>query len=399
MTAVVVIVLAGAFVALLFAGYFFTRFPRDVAALLNRVSAGARHPPAVSEEARALHARLLVADLHCDALLWERDFLERGSYGHVDLPRLLEGNVALQVLSAATKMPLLPLPTRNTGRTDSMTPLVIAQRWPRETRRSLSARALYQAARLRDAAARSNGRLLVIESAADLVSLHARREGGEAVVGTVLLLEGLHALEERLGAVDTFFEAGFRILGLVHFFDNPVGGSTHGVRRGGLTPFGRRVIDRMNELGMVVDLAHASGRLIEDALAAANRPVVVSHTGVKGHCNTGRNITDDSARAVAAAGGLIGIGFWREAVGDRDTGAIARAIRYTADLVGIDHVALGSDFDGGVRTPFDAGGISLLTQALLDEGFGEDEIAKIMGGNVFDLLARSLPRAPIATTN
>jgi membrane dipeptidase len=391
MTAVVVIVLAGAFVALLVAGYFFTRFPRDIAAFLNRVSVSARHSSGVSEEARALHARLLVADLHCDALLWERDFLERGSYGHVDLPRLLEGNVALQVLSAATKMPLLPRLTRNTDRTDSMTPLVIAQRWPRETRRSLSARALFQAARLRDAAARSNGRLLVIESAADLTALRSRREGGEIVVGSVLLLEGLHALEGRLERIDAFFETGFRILGLVHLFDNAIGGSMHGVRKGGLTPFGRRVIERMNELGMVVDLAHASGRLIEDALALANRPVVVSHTGVKGHCNTERNITDESARAVAAAGGVIGIGFWRAAVCGRGTGAIAGAIRYTADLVGIEHVALGSDFDGGVRTPFDAGGISLLTQALLEEGLGESEIAKIMGCNVFDLLARSLP--------
>jgi membrane dipeptidase len=364
--------------------------PRQLAARLNGLH---RAPPLrVTGEARELHRRLFVADMHCDALMWNRDLLERGAYGHVDLPRLIEGNVGLQAFSAVTKMPLVPRHTGNRDRTDGMLPWVLTQRWPRRTWSSLAERALFQAERFHRFAANSGGKLTAVRSAADLDRLVAERDAGSDVVGGILLVEGAHALDGDIDNVDRLFDAGFRIMGLVHLFDNDVGGSMHGVESGGLTDFGRRVVRRMEEIGMIVDLAHASNRLILDVLDAATRPVVVSHTGVKGTCDTPRNLTDEEVRLIAATGGVIGIGFWRMAVCGIDPAAIVRAARHAAELVGADRVALGSDFDGAVRTPFDAGGMIRLTQAFIDGGFQVDEIVHIMGASVLRVLQKTLPR-------
>ncbi|MNQ92253.1 Membrane dipeptidase [compost metagenome] len=170
-----------------------------------------------------------------------------------------------------------------------------------------------------------------------------------------------------------------------------MGGSAHGLEKGGLTPFGRRVIARLEEKKMLVDLAHASRPLIDDVLGMAQRPVLVSHTGVAGTCPGPRNLSDDHIQRIAATGGVIGIGYWDTAVCDTSVKAIVKAIRYTADKVGVAHVALGSDFDGAVHTPFDTSGLAQLTQGLQDAGFSESDIAAIMGGNVRRLLLETLP--------
>ena len=119
--------------------------------------------------------------------------------------------------------------------------------------------------------------------------------------------------------------------------------------------------------------------------------VMVSHTGVDGTCPGERNLSDDQLRRIAAHGGVIGIGFWRGATCGEDAASIARAIRYAVDIAGIDAVALGSDFDGAVRTPFDSAHLVELTDALLVEGFTAGEIARIMGLNVREFFLRSLP--------
>src|SRR6266566_2838827 len=342
---------------------FFGFVPAYMDGQLNRV---ASHPPyVVSEAASRLHHQLTIADLHSDVLLWPRDLLRRNSRGHTDVPRLIAGNVALQVFSAVTKVPKGLNYERNQGTSDQLTLLLVAQRWPPATWTSLSQRALYEARKLRAAAARSAGGLSI---------------------------EGLHALDGRLDMVDTLYAAGYRIMGLAHFFDNEVAGSAHGVAQGGLTPLGRQVVQRMESLGILVDLAHASPRTVDDVLAMARRPVVVTHTGVKGTCPGPRNLSDDQIRRIAATGGVIGIGYWDGAVCEIDPASVARAIRYASRIAGIDHVALGSDFDGATRTYFDASDLVLVTDALLAVGFREDEIRRIMGGNVVRLLLQALPR-------
>ena len=123
----------------------------------------------------------------------------------------------------------------------------------------------------------------------------------------------------------------------------------------------------------------------------ATRPVVVSHTGVKGTCDNRRNLSDEQLRAIAANGGLVGIGYWETAVCGKDAASIARAIKYAAGVIGVDHVALGSDFDGAVPTPFDATGLVKLTEALLAAGFSPEDIAKVMGGNEIRFFMENLP--------
>ncbi|PYS75891.1 MAG: peptidase M19 [Acidobacteria bacterium] len=363
------------------------------AAVERRVNGTWRSPPyQASERARELHRTLLVADLHADLLLWDRDLLERAARGHVDIPRLVEGGVALQVFTVVTKVPFGSNYESNDDSTDKVTPLAVAERWPLATWRSLKERALYQAWKLDDAAARSGGRFVRIRTQGDLAAFLERRKSDPHLVAGLLGIEGAHALDGDVGNVDVLFDAGFRTMAPTHFFDNEWGGSAHGINKTGLTEKGREMIRRMEARGMLVDVAHASERTIKDVLSVATRPVIDTHTGVRGTCDNGRNLNDDELRGVAATGGLVGIGYWDTATCGTDARAVARSIRYTANLVGVEHVALGSDFDGAVNEPFDTTGVVQVTDALLAEGFGEDEIRMIMGGNVFRLLFETLPR-------
>jgi len=348
-------------------------------------------PYAASEPARAAHQTLFVADLHDDALLWNRDLLQRYERGHADLPRLLDGHVALQVFSTVTKTPKGLNYERNGADTDSITLLTMAQRWPRATWSSLLARALYQGEKLHQAAQDSGGRLVVVRSRQDLVAFIQAWSQDNHRVAAILATEGLHPLEGQLENVDRLYDAGFRITGLTHFFDNEVGGSAHGLEKGGLTPFGRQVVAKLQDKGMLIDLAHASKPLIDDVLAVAKRPVLVSHTGVAGTCPGPRNLTDDHLKRIAATGGVVGIGYWDGAVCQPDIPSIVKAIRYAVDLVGVAHVALGSDFDGATRMPFDVTGLPQLTEGLMAAGFSAGDIRAIMGGNVQRLLLQTLP--------
>lgn len=347
-------------------------------------------PYKVSEKAQALHDKLFVADMHADSLLWDRDLLEDSAVAQVDVPKLIRGNVALQAFTVVTKTPRGLNIERNTDETDSIFWLALTQRQPLENLSSLTKRALWQAAKLHEYAERSNGKLVVIRSKKDLAAFVERRKS-ERTVGGCLGIEGAHALDGRAENVDVLFEAGFRMMSPSHFFDNDIGGSAHGVEKYGLTEKGREVIRRMEARGMLIDLAHASPKTIDDVLAMATKPVVVSHTGVKGTCDNQRNLSDDQLRAIAKTGGVVGIGFWDTAVCGEDAASIARAVRYTAAIIGADHVALGSDFDGSVKVPFDTSGEALITEALMDEGFTDDEIARIMGGNLLKLLLVNLP--------
>lgn len=356
---------------------------------MNSVESPAPYP--ASESANQLHQRLFIADLHDDVLLWERDLLKRYDFGHSDLPRMLEGRVGLQVFSTVTKTPRGINYERNSGETDNITLLAMAQRWPKETWDSLLQRALYQAHKLDEASANSDGRLVMIKNRGDLASFVSTWQKDPQRVAAILATEGLQPIEGKLENVDVLYDAGFRITGLTHFFDNEVGGSAHGLEKGGLTPLGRQVIKRLEEKAMLIDLAHASRPLIDDVLSISTRPVLVSHTGVEGTCKGPRNLSDKHLKAIAATGGVIGIGYWDAAVCATSVEAIVKAMRYTAELIGVQHVALGSDFNGTIHAPFDVTGLPQLTEGLLKADFSHADIAAIMGGNVQRLLLASLP--------
>jgi membrane dipeptidase len=348
------------------------------------------HPPP-SARAVALHRRLTIVDLHADSLLWGRDLNRRGARGHVDVPRLIEGNVAIQAFTVVTKTPRGLNVQRNDDRTDMITLLAVLSRWPTRTWGSLRERALYQALRLQEMAEHSEGRLTLLHTRDDLARYLARRKTEPALAAGLLGLEGAHALEGDLAALDALFDAGFRMMAPTHFFDTEWAGSAHGVAKGGLTEQGRVLVRRMEERHILLDLAHASPRTIADALALSTRPVVVSHAGVKGTCDNVRNLSDAELRGVAATGGVVGIGFWDTAVCGSEPAAVARAIRYAVTVAGVDHVGLGSDWDGAVTVPFDAASLVELTDALLVAGFTDDDVAKVMGGNAVRLLASVLP--------
>lgn len=351
-----------------------------------------RRPRHISPEATGLHRALTVTDLHCDALLSNRDLLKRGRRGHVDIPRMQEGNVALQFFSVPTHGPVragIPwIPTE----ADAMTPLLAVQRWPMKTLRSTRERVLYAAHLLRDVEARSAGTFRILKTAADLDDFLKDRAESPLLTAGILGVEGLHSLEGNLETLDTFFDAGVRTAGPVHLTDNDLGGSAHGRGQGGLTPFGATVLRRMEEKGMLVDFAHASSRLLDDMLDCCTRPPMISHTGLKGAHDNARNISDAHALRIAEMGGVIGIGFFPWALGAGTLKALLKTLLYAVRLVGPDHVALGSDWDGMVLTPVDASGVAIITSALLQHGISEGDIAKVMGENVLRLLRKTLPK-------
>jgi microsomal dipeptidase-like Zn-dependent dipeptidase len=253
-------------------------------------------------------------------------------------------------------------------------------------------RALYQSEKLHELSERAAGALRVIRSRSDAEALLTARADGQTVTGGILSFEGAQVLEGEVANVQRLYDAGYRVMGLLHFFDNALGGSLHGVAKEGLTPFGRQAVREMARLGIIIDLAHASEAVVRDVLAMKNvKRLIISHTGVKGACDTPRNIPDALMKQVAARGGLIGIGFWDAAVCDISPAGIVKSIRYAINLVGVDHVALGSDFDGATTTAFDVSELAVLTHEMLKAGFSEIEIRLVMGGNLAGFFLQHLP--------
>jgi membrane dipeptidase len=356
---------------------------------LNRVTDPG--PYLVSPAAADLHERLTIVDLHADSLLWGRDLLTRATHGHVDVPRMVEGNLALQIFSASTNVPRHLKYERNDDSTDDNCVVAVVQGWPRPTWSSRLARAEHLAWRLRDTAARSECRLRVVTTAAELDAFLEQRATDPGSVAGLLSIEGAHALDDDLANLERIDAAGYRIVGLAHFFDNAFAGSAQGVAKIGLTGPGRELVAELERRRILVDVAHSSAATIDDVLAIATRPVVASHTGLRAVADNDRNLSDEHLRGIAATGGMVGIGFWPTASGGDDAASIARSIVHAVAVVGADHVGLGSDFDGAVPTPFDVSGLSMLTAALLAEGLDEATIAAVMGGTAIRVLREALP--------
>jgi membrane dipeptidase len=349
-------------------------------------------PYEISDEARALHSTLTVVDLHSDTMLWSRNPLDPSSTGHVDVPRMVEGNMALQVFSSTTKSPSgQNYESNSADAPDQITLVTMVGLWPPRTWMSIYERAVYQAEQLISAQEQDPEALIVVKTRSDLETLLSARADGKPLVGGLLLTEGSHPLEGNIAKVQKLYDAGYRIMGLQHFFDNRLGGSLHGQSEEGLTEFGREAVAEMERIGVIVDLAHSSPAVVRDVLAMSTRPVMVSHTGLKGICDTPRNLEDDLMKEIAAKGGLIGIGFWDAAACDYSPAGIVRSIRYGIDLLGVEHIALGSDYDGGTTVQFDASEIAILTHEMLEAGFTEEEISRVMGENAIRFLSYYLP--------
>lgn len=364
--------------------------PQYVESQRNPVKLAA--PYTVSPEAHALYDRLdFIADLHCDALLWGRNLNKRGDRGHVDFPRMREANVALEMFTIVSKSPAgQNMQSNSEDAFDNITPLTIAKGESPWNWFSLINRTLSQSEALADFVENEGEKAILIKNKADLIRLIEARKSDKKVIGAMLGIEGGHALEASLENLEKVYAAGVRMIGPTHFFDNEFGGSAHGENGAGLSDFGKSAVQKMNELGIFIDLAHASPAIVEDVLNLTTKPVMVSHTGVRAVLDSQRNLSDAQIQKIAANGGIIGIAFFDMAVGEPELPNIIASIKHVRDLVGVEYVALGSDYDGSVAVPFDITGLPLIVEGLMNAGFSEAEIRAVMGENVKNFFLKNL---------
>lgn len=346
----------------------------------------------VSKKAQEMHKSLIVGDWHADSALWNRDLKKTHDYGHVDIPRLQKGNVALQMFTTVTKSPAgQNYEKNNSDSRDNITALAIVQRWPIKTWFSLYERALYQSNKIVSLAERDPENFMLIRSQNDLDIFLFKRESNSRLVGGLIGTEGSHALDGSIDNIENLYKNGFRMMSLQHFFDNKLGGSLHGTSGKGLTEFGIKAIKEMMRLDIIIDLSHSSQQVVKDVLEISDQPLVISHTGFNGHCKSPRNISDDLMKEISSRGGLIAVGFWDAAICDNTPKVVAEAINYGIKLIGVDHVSLGSDFDGTIEPGFDTSELEAITHELIELGLREIEIKKVMGLNMLTFLQNNLP--------
>lgn len=352
-------------------------------------------PYTISEKAAKLYQSLeFVSDLHSDVLLWDRDINKRHQYGHEDIPRMINSNMALQAFTIVNKVPAGLNFDKNSGDSDQLTLPFIIQGRPISSWFDLTQRVVVQSQNLHEFAETSNGQLRVIKSKKDLQGFLIARQSNKKIMAGFLGIEGAQALAGKMENLDTVYNAGVRMIGLTHFFDNEVGGSAHGIEKGGLTDFGQKLIKKMEEKNIFVDLSHASPKLINDVLSIATKPILISHTGVKGTCDNVRNLSDKHLMKIARTGGVVGIAMFEQAICGTQASDIAKAIKYTADLIGAKHVGLGSDFDGAIASVFDVTGLPQIVDELLKLNVPEADIRLIMGENIKRVLLEHLPGNP-----
>ncbi len=356
--------------------------------------------------ARRISAEAIGIDSHIDTiqrvLIGNADISRRLNYGHADIPRLHEGGM---------KAPWFALwvPTYYHG--------------AEAVRRTLD---------LRDAMQR------VLDSHPGEIELALNAGDIERIVksgkiAAFLSIEGGHQIDDDLAVLRMYYRMGIRSMTLSHFRDNNwADSSTDTPRHNGLTEFGKEVVREMNRLGMVVDVSHVSDKTFYDAIAASSKPVILSHSSCRALSDVPRNVTDDMLRALAKNGGVIGINFGEGFISPKDAARLRSTISSMSDapemtgktldeyaakeyqrdlqgsfkaaatiedvvahidhavkIAGIDHVGIGSDFDGITGPPQgleDVSKMPALVAALLRHGYSEADIKKILGGNTLRVI-------------
>ena len=334
-------------------------------------------------------SNLFVSDMHADTLLWHRSIAEKSELGHADIHRLRSASMGLQVFMSVIEAPKDVESDSIAQEGDQITPITILDKWPATTFDSYKQRALYQASKLYKAEVNSNGKLKVVLNREDLGASESW-EAYQSPLFAILGLEGAHATEFDIANLDILFEAGYRSMELAHYSDTPFAGSSSGMVKYGLTKNGEKLIQRMNEIGMIIDVAHLSQKAIIDVLELTSKPVYSSHTGVFSKCPKARNLSDDLIKQIAEQGGIIGIGFFKDAICGESLSDLVESIVFVRDLVGAQHVALGSGWDVAplAITPQQ---LPDLTRALLKQGLSEQEVRMIMGDNVLRFFLNNLP--------
>lgn len=367
----------------------------------------------LSERAKKLHFSSLVIDTHDDTT--QRfvdggfDISARNTLGSIDIPRMKEGGLGAIFFS-------IWIPSKITG--------------PEAVKRAID-----QVDALREQVREHRGDLALVTTADGI--REARRQGR---IAALIGVEGGHMIASDLGVLRTYAALGVRYMTLTHSGNCEwADSSTDRPAHNGLTDFGKEVVREMNRLGMIVDISHVSDKTFADVLEVSKAPVFASHSSCRAICDAPRNMTDDMMRALAAKGGVVQINYhvgflsqefrnaekahpeWEKAIaleiqkrcgaregcqlieGDRITreyvqrGDLPRVewtkiiehIDHAVKVAGIDHVGLGSDFDGA-NMPFgmeDVSKLPRMTQALLEKGYSESDVKKILGENTLRLMS------------
>ena len=303
-----------------------------------------------------------IVDAHVDTVLdlaaGRRRLGERSDRGHVDLPRLEEAGVGVQVFAHFIE-PVYK-PHAALARFMELYDVFLSE------------------------VARHPDRIRVVTSVGELDATLA-----EGKIAAVIGIEGGEALQGRLGVLRLLHRLGVRLIGLTWNERNDLADGAGDFRSGGgLSRLGAQVVREMNRLGMVVDVSHLSDAGFYDVLAVSTQPVVASHSNCRALCPHPRNLTDDQIRALAARGGVMGMNFYARFL--RETGPatvddVVRHIEHVAALVGPEHVGLGSDFDGINEPPQgleDVTRLPRLIDALLRRNWKEDHVRAVLGGNM-----------------
>jgi len=368
--------------------------------------------PAISAHARAILARAIVVDTHDDTpqrMLWEHfDLAHRDTAGNIDIPRMRDGNLNAIFMSIWTPG-TIPV-------TDAVK------------------RALQMIDLVREQAKKHPADLMLATTVADV-----RRARKENKIAVLMGMEGGHMINDDLGLLRRYAALGVRYLTLTHSVnDDWADSSTDKPAHNGLTPFGRKVVNELNRLGVMVDISHVSDKTFYDALEVTRAPVIASHSSCRELCSAPRNMNDAMLRALAKNGGVVQInfhiGFLSQEYADASKSAPADSkaaiaameqqcgedeackvlgyqrlsdeatakgqlpavnwqrivdhIDHAVKVAGIDHVGLGSDFDGAImpRGMDDVSHYPQITEELIRRGYSDDDIVKILGGNLLRVM-------------
>jgi len=386
--------------------------------LLVSLAAAQTSTPAVSPQARALHNSALVVDTHADT---PQRFLDEGfdmgtvtpiSEGHMDLEKVRAGNLGAEFFA-----------------------IWVEPSWKGQ----YAQHAMLLIDSVYGQAARHPDRMVMAFSSRDIL---AARAGKKPRLATLMGIEGGHVIENDLGLLRDFYRLGVRYMTLTWSNTNEWADSSGDINdpkvahHKGLTPFGKQVVQEMNRLGMMVDVSHVSDRTFYQTLVVSRAPVIASHSSARALNNHPRNMTDDMLRAVALNDGVVMVNFfsafldqkfldaYRAQKPERDAAVTAFEKKYQkehdvaftpysalaalekewaaklsrppldslighidhiAKVAGVDHVGLGSDFDGVTSLPQgldSAADLPKITQALLDRGYTPAQVRKILGENL-----------------
>jgi membrane dipeptidase len=391
------------------------------AAVLLSSFALAQSPSPISAKARAIHESAIVVDTHADT---PQRFLDDNfdignsdptDIGHISLDKVRAGNLGAEFFSIWVD------PETNQGHYAKHTLELIDTVY--------------------EQAARHPDRMIMAFSVADIERAHKQKK-----LAALMGIEGGHSIENSLRLLRDYYRLGVRYMTLSWSNTNEWADSSGDIddpkvqHHNGLTDFGKQVVLEMNRLGMMVDISHVADKTFWDAIAVSKAPVIASHSSARALCNAPRNMTDDMLRAVAKNGGVVDVNFYsgfddqsywdankaqekeRDAAVKEYTDKLKAAgktptymdeemiqrqwmaklprppfkvlidqIDHIAKVAGVDHVGLGSDFDGvSGQTPEgmdSAADLPKITQGLVDRGYSAEDIHKILGGNVLRVFA------------